>query len=79
LKKLKVKPTFLFLKRKRLTTDLRQYTALARGQKVWKIIFKRFTAVKHVKVHFDLVTLVYTASKLATDRINALLNQQQVA
>ena len=84
----------------KITTDLRKYTAPARGLKAWKKIFKRRTAVEHVnaylkgyfqlnnvryrtgkraKVHFDLVTLVYNASKLATDRINALLNQQKAA
>jgi transposase len=84
----------------RITTDLRKYTAPARGSKTWKTFFKRRTAVERVnaylkgyfqlnnvryrtgkraKVHFDIVTLVYNASKLAADRINALLNQQQVA
>ncbi|MTT31394.1 IS1182 family transposase [Terrilactibacillus sp. BCM23-1] len=84
----------------KITTDLRKYTAPARGSKAWKTIFKRRTAVERVnaylkeyfqlnnvryrtgkraKVHFDLVTLVYNASKLAADRINAMLNQQQVA
>lgn len=81
----------------KITSDLRKYTAPARGSKAWKTIFKRRTAVERVnaylkeyfqldnvryrtgkraKVHFDLVTLVYNASKLATDRINASLNQQ---
>ncbi|MBW8352177.1 IS1182 family transposase [Bacillus sp. IITD106] len=81
----------------KITTDLRKYTAPARGSKAWKTIFKRRTAVERVnaylkeyfqldnvryrtgkraKVHFDLVTLVYNASKLAADRINASLNQQ---
>lgn len=84
----------------KITTDLRKYTAPARGSKAWKTIFKQRTAVERVnaylkgyfqlnnvryrtgkraKVHFDLVTLVYNASKLATDRMNAMLNQQQVA
>lgn len=84
----------------KITTDLRKYTAPARGSKAWKTIFKRRTAVERVnaylkeffqlnnvryrtgkraKVHFDLVTLVYNASKLAADRINARLNQQKVA
>lgn len=82
----------------KITTDLRKYTAPARGSKTWKNIFKRRTAVERVnaylkefyqlnnvryrtgkraKVHFDLVTLVYNAAKLAADRINALLNSQQ--
>jgi transposase len=34
---------------------------------------------KRAKVHFDIVTLMYNASKLAADRINAELNQQQAA
>ncbi len=84
----------------RITTDLRKYTAPARGSIAWKTIFKRRTAVERVnaylkgyfqldnvryrtgkraKVHFDLVTLVYNASKLAADRINAVLIQQQAA
>lgn len=84
----------------KITTDLRKYTAPARGSKAWKTIFKRRTAVERVnaylkeyfqlnnvryrtgkraKVHFDLVTLVYNASKLATDRIKAQKNQQLAA
>jgi transposase len=84
----------------KITTDLRRYTAPARGSKAWKAIFKRRTAVERVnaylkeffqlnnvryrtgkraKIHFDLVTLIYNASKLAADRINAQLNQQQAA
>lgn len=75
----------------KITTDLRRYTAPARGSKVWKEIYKERTAVERVigylkeffqlnniryrtgkraKVHFDLVTLVYNAAKLATDRMN---------
>ena len=82
----------------KITTDLRKYTAPARGSKVWKTIFKRRTAVERVnaylklyfqldnvryrtgkraKVHFDLVTLVYNASKLAADRIKKTLENQQ--
>lgn len=84
----------------KITTDLRKYTAPARGSIAWKTIFKRRTAVERVnaylklyfqldnvryrtgkraKVHFDLVTLVYNASKLATDRINAALNSEKQA
>ncbi|MFC0478058.1 IS1182 family transposase [Robertmurraya beringensis] len=84
----------------KITTDLRKYTAPARGSKVWKEIFKRRTAVERVnaylkqyfqlnhvryrtgkraKVHFDLVTLVYNASKLAVDRINATISHQLAA
>lgn len=82
----------------KITTDLRKYTAPARGSKAWKTVFKRRTAVERVnaylklyfqldnvryrtgkraKVHFDLVTLVYNASKLATDRIRKMLESQQ--
>jgi len=84
----------------KITTDLRKYSAPARGSRAWKNIFKQRTAVERVnaylkeffqlnnvryrtgkraKVHFDMVTLVYNASKLAADRINTQLNQQQVA
>src|SRR5699024_2580989 len=39
----------------------------------------RYRSVARAKVYFDMVTLVYNASKLAADRINAQLNQQQAA
>ncbi|WP_371862315.1 hypothetical protein [Weizmannia acidilactici] len=39
----------------------------------------RYRTGKRAKVHFDLVTLIYNASKLAADRINAMLNQGQQA
>jgi len=84
----------------KITTDLRRYTAPARGSKAWKTIFKQRTSVERVnaylkeffqlnnvryrtgqraKVHFDIVTLIYNASKLAADRINAQLSTQQAA
>jgi transposase len=84
----------------KMTTNLRKYTAPARGSKAWKMSFKRRTAVERVnaylkeffqlnnvryrtgkraKVHFDFVTLAYNASKLAADRMNARLVQQQEA
>ncbi|SDL25225.1 IS1182 family transposase [Lacicoccus qingdaonensis] len=84
----------------KITTDLRKYSAPARGSLAWKNIFKRRTAVERVnaylkeffqlnnvryrtgkraKIHFYMVTLVYNASKLAADRINVQLNQQQAA
>jgi hypothetical protein len=84
----------------KITTDLRKYSAPARGSMAWKNIFKRRTAVERVnaylkeffqlknvryrtgkraKGHFDIVTLVYNASKLAADRMNAQLIQQQQA
>ncbi|PTY72765.1 hypothetical protein B5V88_17715, partial [Heyndrickxia sporothermodurans] len=39
----------------------------------------RYRTGKRAKIHFDMVTLIYNASKLAADRINVQLNQQQVA
>lgn len=39
----------------------------------------RYRTGKRAKVHFDLVPLVYNASKLAVDRMNAKLNQQKAA
>jgi transposase len=84
----------------KITTDLRRYTAPARGSNAWKNIYNRRTSVERVnaylkeyfllnnvryrtgkraKAHFDFVTLIYNASKLASDRINARLNQQQAA
>lgn len=39
----------------------------------------RYRTGKRAKVHFDLVTLVYNASKLAADRINAILNSKKQA
>ncbi|MGX9933719.1 transposase, partial [Virgibacillus salarius] len=84
----------------KITTNLRRYTAPARGSKAWKSIFKRRTAVERVnaylkeyyqldniryrtgkraKVHFDIVTLIYNASKLASDRINSMLHQNIAA
>jgi transposase len=75
----------------KITTDLRRYTAPARGSQKWKDIYKQRTAVERVnaylkeyfqlnqvryrtgkraKVHFDLVHLVYNASKLACDRLS---------
>jgi transposase len=84
----------------KITSDLRKYTAPARGSKAWKTIFKRRTAVERVnaylkeffqlnnvryrtgkraKIHFDMATLIYNASKLATDRIKVQLHHQQAA
>lgn len=39
----------------------------------------RYRKGERAKVHFDMVTLVYNASKLAADRINIQLNQSQTA
>ncbi|QOS97246.1 transposase [Brevibacterium sp. JNUCC-42] len=82
-------------------TDLRKYTAPARGTKTWEELYNQRTAVERVhaylkeffqlnnvryrtgkraKVHFDLVTLVYNASKLAVDRIRKeLASKMKVA
>ncbi|QOS99864.1 transposase [Brevibacterium sp. JNUCC-42] len=82
-------------------TDLRKYTAPARGIKTWEGLYDQRTAVERVhaylkeffqlnnvryrtgkraKVHFDLVTLVYNASKLAVDRIRKeLASKMKVA
>ena len=37
----------------------------------------RYRTGKRAKIHFDMTTLTYNASKLAADRINAQLKQQQ--
>jgi transposase len=81
----------------RSETDLRKYTAPARGTKTWEKLYDQRTAVERVnaylkeyfqlnnvryrtgkraKVHFDLVTLVYNASKLAADRIRKALESK---
>src|SRR5699024_6343247 len=39
----------------------------------------RYRTGKRAKVHFDLVTLIYNASVLATDRISTQLYQEQAA
>jgi transposase len=39
----------------------------------------RYRTGKRAKVHFDLVTLAYNAAKLATDRMNQLMKQQNKA
>jgi transposase len=75
----------------KIESDLRKYTAPARGSDKWKELFAKRTAVERVnaylkeffqlnnvrhrtgkkaKLHLNLVTLVYNASKLAVDRIN---------
>lgn len=82
------------------TTDLRKYSAPARGSQAWNKLYKKRTADERViaylkewfqlnnvryrtgkraKVHFDLVILVYNASKLAADRMNAQLTQTHAA
>ncbi|GED18217.1 IS1182 family transposase [Aneurinibacillus migulanus] len=82
----------------RIETDVRRYTAPARGTKKWEELYDQRTAVERViaylkeffqlnnvryrtgkkaKFHFDLVTLVYNASKLAADRIGKELKNTQ--
>jgi len=39
----------------------------------------RYRTGKRAKIHFDMVALIYNASKLAADRMNAQLIQQQAA
>ena len=39
----------------------------------------RYRTGKRAKIHFDMVVMIYNASKLAVDRINAQLIQQQAA
>jgi transposase len=84
----------------KITSDLRRYTAPARGSKRWKEIYKQRSAVERVnaylkeffqlnqvryrtgkraKVHFDLVHIVYNASKLASDRLSLQLNSSRKA
>jgi transposase len=84
----------------KITTDLRKYTAPARGSTSWKQIAKQRSAVERVnaylkeyfqlnnvrhrsgqkaKVHFNMVTFIYNATKLACDRLNQQLQQQVAA
>lgn len=85
----------------KIESNLRKYTAPARGSEKWKDLFAERTAVERVnaylkeffqlnnvrhrtgrkaKLHFNLVTLVNNASKLAVDRINKQLgNHQKIA
>lgn len=53
----------------KITTDLRKYTAPARGSKAWKTIFKRRTAVERVnaylKLYFQLDNVRYRTGKRA--------------
>lgn len=82
----------------KIESDLRKYTAPARGSEKWKSLFAERTAVERVNaylkeffqlnnvrhrtgkkanLHFNLVTLVYNASKLAVDRIIKQLESEQ--
>lgn len=59
---------------------LKKRTAVERVNAYLKEFFQlnnvRHRTGKRAKVHFDLVTLVYNASKLACDRINYSLKQE---
>lgn len=82
----------------RIETDLRRYTAPARGSEKWKVLYKERSSVERVnaylkeffqlnnirhrmgkkaRLHFNFVTLVYNASKLAVDRINLLIGTRK--
>ncbi|MBB6514283.1 hypothetical protein GGQ92_003106, partial [Gracilibacillus halotolerans] len=64
-------------------TIFKRRTAVERVNAYLKEFFQlnnvRYRTGKRAKIHFDMVTLVYNASKLAADRINAQINQQQAA
>lgn len=66
-----------------LNTIYNRRTAVERVNAYLKEWFQlnnvRYRRGERAKVHFDLVILVYNASKLAADHINAQLNQQQTA
>src|SRR5690625_3407663 len=59
---------------------LQRRTAVERVNAYLKEFFQlnnvRYCTGKRAKVHFDIVTLIYNASKLAVDRINTQLNIQ---
>ena len=56
-----------------------QRTAAERVNAYLKEFFQlnnvRYRTGKRAKVHFDIVTLIYNASKLAVNRINTVLKQ----
>lgn len=58
-------------------------TAVERVNAYLKAFFQlnniRYRTGKRAKIHFDMVALIYNASKLAADRINAQLNQPHTA
>ena len=64
-------------------TIFKRRTAVERVNAYLKLYFQfnnvRYRTGKRAKVHFNLVILVYNASKLAADRINAALNNQSQA
>lgn len=64
-------------------TIFKRRTAVERVNAYLKDFFQlnnvRYRTGERAKIHFDMVTLIYNASKLAADRNNAQLNQQQAA
>ena len=60
-----------------------RHTAIERVNAYLKEFFQlnnvRYRTGKRAKVHFEIVTLIYNASKLAADRIGIQLNQQKAA
>jgi len=64
-------------------TIFKRRTAVERVNAYLKEFFQlnnvRYRTGERVKIHFDMVTLIYNASKLAADRINAQMNQQLAA
>ena len=64
-------------------TIFKRRTAVERVNAYLKEFFQlnnvRYRTGERAKIHFDMVTLIYNASKLAADRINVQLNQQQAA
>ncbi|MFD2628941.1 transposase [Oceanobacillus kapialis] len=64
-------------------TIFKRRTAVERVNAYLKEFFQlnnvRYRTGKRAKVHFDMITLIYNASKLAADRMNAQLNQHKTA
>lgn len=64
-------------------TIFKRRTAVERVNAYLKEFFQlnnvRYRTGKRAKIHFELATLIYNASKLAADRIHAQLNQKQAA
>lgn len=70
----------------KITTDLRRYTAPARGSKAWKTIFKSRTAVERVnaylKLYFQLNNVRYRTGKRAKvhfDLVTLVYNSSKLA
>lgn len=64
-------------------TIFKRRTAVERVNAYLKEFFQlnnvRYRTGARAKIHFDMVTLIYNASKLAADRINAQMKQQLAA